>query len=494
MFRSLVDFKEERKLVDVLIEPQTDDLSVFEFKNVDSLFQRGYKAALPYKEYFKKLADSLNRIDPQKPLENILNKQSYKFDKIEINGNKSYSDLQILGVLDIHPFEKVDKYLLTDRIELLYGKAWFDKVKYSVVSRNDSLVLAIDCTEKPQAMLYGSVHYDNSLKSGLILGMSVKNLLTQRSDINLNSFIGEYFRFEANSIQFIDRNQKFGLSANFYADNTLLPMLELRGDNGDVISRNFTPGLSITNRIGLNNMMSISTDYENLNLILHYISDAHLKSLSYNYITSTFRYQLNSVDSKNFPERGIRLNLSASTSRLISAGIRTDSSKVVFRGNDNSDFSFARFFTIYGNYEQYFSNDRRLTFAIGGKILYITDSDSVSAQNNFYLLGGIESVNNRSIPIIGFHTNEIPIKKMAAINTELDIKLSENLHFNIMAGITAAQEVNRNNGFTVLSGYGLGMGYMSIIGPLKIGLMQGNSKDERFFKRTKGYLNIGYNF
>ena len=494
MFRSLVDFKEERKLVDVLIEPKTDDLSVFEFKNVDSLIQRGYEAALPYKEYFKKLADSLNMIDPQKPLENILNKQSYKFDKIEINGNKSYSDLQILGVLDIHPMEKVDKYLLSDRIELLYGKAWFDKVKYKVVPRNDSLVLAIDCTEKPQAMLYGSVHYDNSLKSGLILGISVKNLLTQRSDINLNSFIGEYFRIAANSIQFIDRNQKFGLSANFYADNTLLPMLELRGDHGDVISRNFTPGLSITNRIGLNNMMSISTDYENLNLILHYISDAHLKSLSYNYITSTFRYQLNSVDSKNFPERGIRLNLSASTSRLISAGIRTDSSKVVFRSSDNSDFSFARFFTIYGNYEQYFSNGRRLTFGIGGKILYITDSDSVSAQNNFYLLGGIESVSNRSIPMIGFHTNEIPIKKMAAIDTELDIKLSENLHFNIMAGITAVQEVNRNNGFTVLSGYGLGMGYMSIIGPLKIGLMQGNSKDERFFKRTKGYLSIGYNF
>ncbi len=494
MFRSLVDFKEERKLVDVLIEPKTDDLSVFEFKNVDSLIQRGYEAALPYKEYFKKLADSLNMIDPQKPLENILNKQSYKFDKIEINGNKSYSDLQILGVLDIHPMEKVDKYLLSDRIELLYGKAWFDKVKYRVVPRNDSLVLAIDCTEKPQAMLYGSVHYDNSLKSGLILGISVKNLLTQRSDINLNSFIGEYFRIAANSIQFIDRNQKFGLSANFYADNTLLPMLELRGGHGDVISRNFTPGLSITNRIGLNNMMSISTDYENLNLILHYISDAHLKSLSYNYITSTFRYQLNSVDSKNFPERGIRLNLSASTSRLISAGIRTDSSKVVFRSSDNSDFSFARFFTIYGNYEQYFSNGRRLTFGIGGKILYITDSDSVSAQNNFYLLGGIESVSNRSIPMIGFHTNEIPIKKMAAIDTELDIKLSENLHFNIMAGITAVQEVNRNNGFTVLSGYGLGMGYMSIIGPLKIGLMQGNSKDERFFKRTKGYLSIGYNF
>ncbi len=47
---------------------------------------KGYEAALPYKDYFRKLADSLNKIEKQKPLENILDKQSYKFDRIEING------------------------------------------------------------------------------------------------------------------------------------------------------------------------------------------------------------------------------------------------------------------------------------------------------------------------------------------------------------------------------------------------------------------------
>ena len=55
----------------------------------------------------------------------------------------------------------------------------------------------------------------------IIAGISVKNLLTQRSVINLNSYIGQYYRFDLNYLQFIDRNQKFGLSANFYSDNTL---------------------------------------------------------------------------------------------------------------------------------------------------------------------------------------------------------------------------------------------------------------------------------
>src|SRR5664280_2713829 len=62
MFRSLDDFEGEKKLVDVLIKPKTEGFSIFEFDNVDSLIQRGYKAALPFKARFRKLADSLNRI------------------------------------------------------------------------------------------------------------------------------------------------------------------------------------------------------------------------------------------------------------------------------------------------------------------------------------------------------------------------------------------------------------------------------------------------
>ena len=74
-------------------------------------------------------------------------------------------------------------------------------------------------------MLYGSVHYDNSLLSGLIFEMSVKNLLTQRSVINLGSRIGQYYRVDLNYLQFIDRNQIFGLSANLNFDNTFDPFI-----------------------------------------------------------------------------------------------------------------------------------------------------------------------------------------------------------------------------------------------------------------------------
>jgi NTE family protein len=494
MFRSLDDFEKEKKLVDCLIKPNTDGLSIIQFDNVDSLIARGYKAALPYKEYFRKIADSLNRIEVQKPIKYILDKNTYTFSQIEITGNKSYSNEQILGVLDIKPGKKVDKEMLTDKIELLYGKAWFDKVKYRIVKRNDSLLLNIDCIEKPPAMIYGSVHYDNSLFSGLIFEASLKNLLTQRSVINLRSRIGQFYRFDLSYLQFIDRNQVYGLSATFFSDNTMIPLLDVRGDAGEVVSRNYTPEMSINRRIGLNNMMSLSESYESTKLILHYISDVHIETLSFNYLTTTFNYIINSLDNKHFPNRGTKLHLSASTSKLESAVIKTDTTRTVLKWSNDNSYSPDRFYTFHGTIDHYFSPSGKVTWSIGGDILFITKTDSISSQNNFYLLGGVEPVSKRSIQMAGFQPNEIAVKNLAGFRASLDIEPVESFHLNFMANISAIQETNRNKGFSLLTGIGIGAGYMSIIGPIKAGIMYGNYSKEKYFNKIKGFISIGFNF
>jgi len=56
--RSIEDFNSQKKLIKVLISPVIRNVSVLDFKPVDSIVEIGYRAALPYKEYFKKLADS----------------------------------------------------------------------------------------------------------------------------------------------------------------------------------------------------------------------------------------------------------------------------------------------------------------------------------------------------------------------------------------------------------------------------------------------------
>ncbi|MCK7536174.1 MAG: hypothetical protein MZV63_36895 [Marinilabiliales bacterium] len=48
----------EKKGVDLLIEPDVDGFPATRFENSDSLIMRGYLAALPHRDYFRRLADS----------------------------------------------------------------------------------------------------------------------------------------------------------------------------------------------------------------------------------------------------------------------------------------------------------------------------------------------------------------------------------------------------------------------------------------------------
>jgi outer membrane translocation and assembly module TamA len=63
-----------------------------------------------------------------------------------------------------------------------------------------------------------------------------------------------------------------------------------------------------------------------------------------------------------------------------------------------------------------------------------------------------------------------------------------------MTDIFTAEEAGETNKFTLLGGYGIGVGYLSIIGPLKIGVMHGLSSTKRQFNGVKGYISIGYSF
>ncbi len=493
-FNSFNDYTQHKKLIDYLIEPKVKDLSSTVFTNADSIIQRGYVAALPFREKFTRLADSLNSIGPQKPVEFMLNKYSYAFDSIEIIGNDIIPDDQILGVLDIKTGVQIDKNILTDKIDLLYGRSWFDKVKYRIVPENNTLKLVIDCIEKPQAMLYGSVHYDNSLGAGFILNLSVKNFLTPRSLVDIDSYLSQFYRFRFTYTQFIDRNQKLGLSANFNADNTLIPIMEVKEETGQILSRSFSTGLNLNKRIGLNHMMSISANYNNLSLIPDFISTNQLKRVSYNYLTTVFLNQLNTLDTKHFPNSGTLFQISLSTSRLISGIIRTDFFRKTYTQKLPDGFLFKRSYTLSGNLRQYFSPGRKVSLLIGGDALFTYTTDSITSPNNYYFLGGMESITERSISMAGFHPGEITVEKYAGFRFDADFEFNKDLHLSLMTNVGLAREAGHDKNITILGGYGLGIGYMSMIGPLKIGFMHGMSSAKRYFSPVKGYISIGFSY
>jgi hypothetical protein len=327
-----------------------------------------------------------------------------------------------------------------------------------------------------------------------VLGFSIRDLLTQRSLIYVDSYIGQFYRLKLGALQFLDKSQKFGLEASFFMDNTLFPLIELRGETGPMFSQNYITSLSVSQRISLNHLMNLSVSFENKNLVTDYISASHIERLTYNYVTAAYSYQANTLDTKHFPNEGITYSLSASLSRLVSGVIKTDTLRTDYDREDQGDFSFHHNFTFRGWFSTYWSPAPKLTWNAGAEALFFTDADTVSAQNSFFLLGGITPTTDRSVSAIGFYDNQIPLKSLAGLRLSADYEIAKDLHISLGANIFAIQELDRDKGFSLVGGYGLGIGYMTMAGPIHLGIMHGLYDSEVFYKAVKPYVSIGFTF
>jgi hypothetical protein len=285
------------------------------------------------------------------------------------------------------------------------------------------------------------------------------------------------------------------LSAVFHTDYTRLPILEIRNEIGAAYFRSGYAGVAFSKYIGLNQLMNITFSLENNMFIPDYITQDRLrKKISYSYFSGGYSYRINTLDTKNFPNTGLLSQISVNTSRLSSAKIITDNYRTKYTSEFPGDFPFKRSYSVAGDFKRYFSPNRKLTFVAGWNALFTHTKDSTTSPHNYYFAGGQESACSRSITLTGFHPGEIAVDRYAGVSFNADLEFHEDLHLGLLTNIAIARETGQGRNLSILGGYGLEIGYMSIIGPVRIGLMQGISKYDRYFSAFKGFISIGFSF
>ncbi len=172
--------------------------------------------------------------------------------------------------------------------------------------------------------------------------------------------------------QYIDRNERFGLSADLHADNTSLPMLRIRDETGSAFYRHNYARLKISKYLGLNHLMNLTLSLQNTSLSPEYIASDYIKRISYKYLEGGYSYRINTIDTKHFPNSGLLFQISVNTSKLLSGKIRTDSYNKTYTSEFPGDFLFNRSYSVAGDMRRYFSTGRRLTFSAGWNVTVYT--------------------------------------------------------------------------------------------------------------------------
>lgn len=206
----------QTQYADILIKPDIKNFSSISFSDKDSIYQKGINAANLYQKQFNDIADLCHEY----------NNQKIKISTNNLPNNILISQVSILGSSDSFDISKTEKVKVTNieqSIKKMYSTGFYNKIYYTLDTlRNGSYRLNIHAEESPyNNFLKIGVHYDNVFSLGLLLNYTAKkkfssNNIVRQIDFSIEGVASNLYRGELHYFQHNRIIPNFGLNA-YYA-------------------------------------------------------------------------------------------------------------------------------------------------------------------------------------------------------------------------------------------------------------------------------------
>lgn len=184
---------EQAKMCDILIKPDIGIYNMFSFDKTDSLILIGELAARKVLPQLKALVDSLKKvrtftIRPSVPKD----LDSIHIKAIHYEGLEKVSKNLVKGNFEIKDTGWINSQELERGIERLYGTQFFEKVSYKITPQDNGSILTIRFKEQTFNHFNFSLHYDQYLKSAVLLNTTFRNVLGDGSRLLIDLKLGQY--------------------------------------------------------------------------------------------------------------------------------------------------------------------------------------------------------------------------------------------------------------------------------------------------------------
>lgn len=456
-FVTKAKFEQEKKYIDIYIKPNIEGVSVISFDEGKKIIQNGVLAA----ELFRK---ELEKLGSNYKAKNVVLKDSVNINRIIINGNVNYTRAYVRGKLRIDEYSKISSDDLQSGLNNLNATQNFSSINYQYIKQDNSYDLILNVIENPVKMyLKLGIHYDELFKTSALINITKKNLLFKNDVLSTDIILGDNFRYELD--YYIDNGfyWSFGIkstldqfkntTSNDFSGGHLLSSLSL-----ETLPVNY---LGITNQAYIQTIFAqkflIGTGIENkyLNILTDAIS-SNLKQIDKSFYSSVFGFlKYDSFDNKYFPKKGWYFNGDAQF-YLYSSDFKNDFNKPsIFRADMGIVRSFYKKISLTLQTEG--------GFTIGENLNHILD---------FGLGGyGFKSLNNFK-PFLGYNFLELQGDSYVKAGAIVDYEFIKKNHFNFAVNYSniGYKIFDREKWFSKpsYSGYSLGYGVETFIGPIEI--------------------------
>ncbi|KLT69549.1 patatin-like phospholipase family protein [Flavobacterium sp. ABG] len=458
--QSIDKMKSKIKDTDIYIRPDIRDYGVVSFDKGEEIIRKGEEAAFAVYEKIKSLTDE-NHFYKKPKLK--IGTDTLQIKKINNDKLDNYTKEYIRGKLRFKPGSTITYDDLKTGINNLNATQNFSTISYCLEPDGDQDDLDLTLQENPtQTFLKLGLHYDGLYKSGILLNLTHKKTLLKNDVTSLDIILGDNFRYDFNYYVENGFNISFGFRSrlNKFNRNVTSNFNNLPKENVETnqINVDFT---DLTNQAYFQTifvqkfLMGGGLEYKYLKISSPTLADIEQVIEKSNYF-SVFGYlKYDSFDNKSFPHSGLYFSTDLQT--YLTSSNYTKAFKPF--STAKAEIAFAG--TLY----------KKATFKIGTDAGFNIGSDSVPFFDYIFGGYGFNKINNFNY-FYGYDFLSITGNSYIKADLTVDYEIFKKNHVNISANFAnLGDDIFTTTDWISMpkySGYAVGYGLETIIGPIEI--------------------------
>ena len=488
-YRTIEAMKDKVAQTDIYIKPNIAGYSVVDFDKGAEIIKGGEEKAKEYDIDFKALAQ-LQQKDFVKPPLKISDQDTLMIKSVSINGNRYYTRSYILGKLKIKTPTKTTYLDLFDGINNLAASNNFQRINHKLESYDDGQYHLILNLSESEATTYikAGIHYDDIYKSAALVNLTKKRVLFKNDIASFDLALGDNIRY----------------NFDYYSDNGFYIGFGLRSRYNSFERKVDARFVEQVSDLPLEGFNSLTIDYTDLTNQI-YLQTLFQKQFSLNLgLEHKFlKIDTESVRLMDDPDSKVYFDNSHYYSTYGNLLLDTFDNKYFPTSGwyFNGDFHLYLFSSDYNdNFEEFSIAQAQIKYAttILPKFSMVLDAEggfkigaASNATLNFILGGWGNDFINNLVSFYGYDLVSVSGDGLVKSQISFDYNFYRKNHLNFGANIANIEDdlFTSGNWFSTpdYTGYYLGYGLETLVGPLQTKLSYSPEIDKVFWNFSLGF-------
>lgn len=459
-FQMLQKMKDKKLKTNIYIKPNIDGFTVISFEQGEAIVNKGVEAAKLVRGRLDSLGTGYKAVSTHSKVADSLNIKD-----VDVIGLNNYTKSYVLGKLRFKPGKKTSYVDLHSGINNLNATQNFSSINYKLIKESESQDnLILEVRENPvKTFIKLGLHYDDLFKSSGLINITKKKLFIKNDVAAFDFIIGDNIRY--NLDYYIDNgfHWSFGFKSKFIQFNKT----SKTDFNGGMTLSDLGLGSINVDYLDLSNQAYLQTIFAQKFLIGAGVEHKFMK-ISSNSIQNRTTYfdnshytsivgflKYDSFDNKYFPKKGW----------YFLGDFQTFVSSTDYNNN------FSKFSTFKGDMAIAQTFFKKISVKLQSEGGFNVEKNTNSVFD--FVLGGygFNKINNIR-PFYGYDFLELSGSSYIKGSMTLDYEFVRKSHLNFTANYAnIGREIFQTNAWIShprYSGYGLGYGIETFIGPIEL--------------------------